>query len=174
MADFGFWNLAQKDPDALALVGPDEQRLTAGQLLARANRLVHGLRALGLGKGDVVATVLPNSNEMIEIYLAALQAGFYLVPINHHLTASETAYILEDSGTKAFIGSDRFTETCAGAANEVHFPERARFALGRISGFRAWDELSAGQPDGLPADRTAGQVMNTMPPRERATHGQRR
>jgi long-chain acyl-CoA synthetase len=53
MADFGFWNLAQKDPDALALVSPEEERLTAGKLLARANRLVHGLRALGLGKGDV-------------------------------------------------------------------------------------------------------------------------
>jgi long-chain acyl-CoA synthetase len=160
MADFGFWNLAQKDPDALALVGPDEDRLTAGTLLGRANRLVHGLRALGLGKGDVVATVLPNSSEMLELYLAALQAGFYMVPINHHLTASETAYILQDSGAKAFVGSDRFAETCVGAASEVKFPERARFTLGRIPGFRDWQELSAGQSDALPADRTAGQVMN--------------
>jgi hypothetical protein len=30
MADFGFWNLAQQDPGQLALVAPDEQRLTAG------------------------------------------------------------------------------------------------------------------------------------------------
>jgi long-chain acyl-CoA synthetase len=160
MADFGFWNLAQRDPGRLALVTPDEQRLTAGELLARANRLVHGLRGLGLGKGDVVATVLPNSGEMLELYLAALQAGFYLVPINHHLTASETAYILQDSGAKAFIASDRFGETSVGAVKEVSFAERARFTLGRLPGFRAWDELSAGQPDALPADRTAGQVMN--------------
>jgi long-chain acyl-CoA synthetase len=160
MADFGFWNLAQRDPGQLALVTPDERRLTAGELLARANRLVHGLRALGLRTGDVVATVLPNSSEMLETYLAALQAGFYLVPINHHLTASETAYILEDSGAKAFVGSERFADACVVAVNEVRFPERARFASGSLPGFRAWEELSAGQPDALPADRTAGQVMN--------------
>ena len=160
MADFGFWNLAQQDPGQLALVTPDERRLTAGELLARANRLVHGLRALGLGKGDVVATVLPNAGEMLETYLAALQAGFYLVPINHHLTASETGYILQDSGAKAFIASDRFAEACVGAVNEARFPERARFALGRMPGFRDWAELQAGQSDGLPDDRAAGQVMN--------------
>jgi len=160
MADFGFWNLAQKDPAQLALVTPEGERLTAGELLARTNRLVHGLRALGLGKGDVVATVLPNSTEMIESYLATLQAGLYLVPINHHLTAAEVAYILQDSGARAFIGSDRFAEACVGAADEARFPERARFALGRVPGFRDWNEIGAGQPDSMPTDRTAGQVMN--------------
>ena len=55
MADYGFWNLAQQDPTHLALVTPDEEHISAGELLARANRVVHGLRALGLGTGDVVA-----------------------------------------------------------------------------------------------------------------------
>jgi long-chain acyl-CoA synthetase len=85
---------------------------------------------------------------MMELYLAALQAGFYLVPINHHLTASETAYILQDSGAKAFVGSDRFSETCTGAASEAKFPERARFALGRIPGFRPGTSCRPGSPTG--------------------------
>src|SRR6185436_20430918 len=108
MADYGFWNLAQQDPSHLALVTPDEQRLTAGELLARANRVVHGLRALGLDKGDVVTTVLPNGAPMIELYLACAQAGWYLVPINHHLTGPEIAYIVKDSGAKVFVGAERF------------------------------------------------------------------
>ena len=33
---------------------------------------------------------------MIELYLAATQAGFFLTPINHHLTAPEIAYIVGD------------------------------------------------------------------------------
>jgi len=89
MADYGFWNLAQQDPAHLALVTPDDERLSAGELLARANRVVHGLRALGLGTGDVVTTVLPNGAPMIELYLACAQAGLYLVPINHHLTGPD-------------------------------------------------------------------------------------
>ena len=60
MADHGFWNYAAKDPGALALVEPDGREWTRGELLASCNRIVHGLRALGLGKGDVVAAV---SNE---------------------------------------------------------------------------------------------------------------
>ena len=37
---------------------------------------------------------------MFELYLAALQAGWYLVPINHHLIGPEVAYILKDSDAK--------------------------------------------------------------------------
>ena len=71
MSDYGFWNLAQKNPSRVALVEPDGRSVTAGELLAAANRLVHGLRALGLQQGDCVATVLPNGAPMIELYLAA-------------------------------------------------------------------------------------------------------
>mgnify|MGYP003468295244 CR=1 FL=1 len=48
MADHGFWNYAAKDPGALALVEPDGREWTRGELLASCNRIVHGLRALGL------------------------------------------------------------------------------------------------------------------------------
>ena len=87
MADFGFWAMAQEEPGHLALVGPDGTELKAGELLGRANQVVHGLRALGLRPGDTIAFVLPNGIEVFEIYLAALQAGWYIVPINHHLVA---------------------------------------------------------------------------------------
>jgi long-chain acyl-CoA synthetase len=87
MGDLGFWALAQEQPDHIAVVAPDGTTLTASELLGRSNQLVHALRDHGLGAGDVVATVLPNGTEAIEIYLAVLQAGWYLVPINHHLVA---------------------------------------------------------------------------------------
>ncbi|HUF85342.1 MAG TPA: AMP-binding protein, partial [Acidimicrobiia bacterium] len=82
MAELGFWSIAAEDADKLALVDPDEREVDAGELLASCNQVVHGLRALGLQPGDAVAMVLPNSVEVFELYLAVLQAGFYLVPIN--------------------------------------------------------------------------------------------
>ena len=67
MAELGFWRAAQETPDRLALVDPDGREHTAGALLATANRITHGLRALGLGRGDVVAMVLPNGAPVIEL-----------------------------------------------------------------------------------------------------------
>ena len=110
MGDLGFWAMAKDDPGHVALITPDGGKVTAGELLGHANQLVHALRNQGLKPGDVVATLLPNCPEMIEAYLAALQAGWYLVPINHHLVAPEIAYVLKDSGAKVFITHERFAE----------------------------------------------------------------
>ena len=54
MSQLGFWSFAQREPEKLALVA-DGREWTRGELLAEANRIAHGLRALGLEKGDAVA-----------------------------------------------------------------------------------------------------------------------
>jgi long-chain acyl-CoA synthetase len=160
VAELGFWNFAQRDRDPLALVDPDGREWSRGELLDECNRIAHGLRALGLGKGDCVAVVLPNCAEFYQVYLAIAQLGMYLTPINHHLTGPEIAYIVKDSGAKVFIGSERFAEACRNAQQEVGFPAERSFARGRMQGFRPLAELSAGQPVSMPAERSAGAVMN--------------
>jgi long-chain acyl-CoA synthetase len=160
MAEFTFWNLAQKDPDHLALVEADGTEHRAGELLASSNQVVHGLRALGLGPGDAVAVVLPNSAAMAELNLACMQAGWYLVPLNFHLAAPEIAYIVGDAKAKAFICHERFAEVCVKAADEAGLEPSRRFAVGSIDGFGSYDQLKQGQPTEMPADRTLGTVMN--------------
>ncbi len=160
MGDLGFWALAHEDPEHLAVVAPDGTEYTATQLLGQANQVVHGLRGLGLQTGDVVATLLPNGVEMFELYLAALQAGWYLVPINHHLIGPEVAYILNDSGAKAFVAHERFAEVAVDAAEEADLPAVARLAIGTVPGFSSFAELRDSQPTDDPPDRTIGDVMN--------------
>jgi long-chain acyl-CoA synthetase len=160
MSDFGFWALAQEEPEHLALVGPDGEELRAGELLGRANQVVHALRGFDLRRGDVVATLLPNGVEMIEVYLAALQAGWYLVPINHHLVAPEIAYILSDSEAKVFIAHERFGDAALEAAEEAEIPASTCLAVGDISGFNSYRRLRDAQPTTLPADRFIGDTMN--------------
>ena len=104
--------------------------------------------------------MLPNDAEYIELYLAVLQAGWYLIPINHHLVGPEIAYIVDDCEAKAFVGHERFADACAAAVDEIDFPKEGRFAVGTIPGFRSFDELKDGQPDTMPDDRTTGAVMN--------------
>jgi long-chain acyl-CoA synthetase len=160
MSDLGFWRLAARDPAHLALVDPDGREVRAGELLAEANRVTHGLRALGLREGDVVATVLPNGVPMVEVYLAATQAGLYLVPVNHHLTAPEIAYILQDSSARAVVASTRFATAGREAAGGAGLRPEACFGVGPVPGFRPYEELKAGQPATAPEGRAAGQVMN--------------
>jgi long-chain acyl-CoA synthetase len=161
--DLGFWAMAQEEPEQLALVTPDGIEITAGQLLARANQVSNALRSLGLSKGDALATVLPNFPEVFEIYLGALQIGIYLVPINHHLVATEIAYIISDSESKLFIGHDRFAAECEAAARESGLGGSSLLAVGesgKLQGFQSYLALVDGQSADAPSDRTIGDVMN--------------
>ena len=160
MAEMGFWNFAQANPEAFALADPNGREWTRGELLAEANQIAHGLRAQGLGKGDCVAVVLENCAEMFQVYLAVTQIGMYMTPINNHLTGPEIAFIVQDSGAKVFIGTGRFADACQIAREEIDFPSDKSFSLGPVPGFSSLAALKQDQPTSLPEDRAAGQVMN--------------
>ncbi|MFG2193852.1 acyl-CoA synthetase [Streptomyces sp. NPDC048639] len=156
----GFWAQAAQDPDRTVLIAPDGEEWTAGRLHAACNRLVHGLRAAGLRKGDAFAVVLPNGVEFFTAHLAASQAGFYLVPVNHHLVGPEIAWIVADSGAKVLIAHERFGEQARRAADEAGLPLEQRYAVGAIDGFRPYEYLLAGRRATPPDERTLGWVMN--------------
>ncbi|MGW5847483.1 acyl-CoA synthetase [Streptomyces sp. NPDC055254] len=156
----GFWAQAAVDPERTVLVTPEGEEWSAGRLHADVNRLVHGLRAAGLRQGDVFAVLLPNGVEFVTAYLAASQAGFYLVPVNHHLVGPEIAWIVSDSGAKVLIAHERFADAATAAADEAGLPPGGRFAVGTVPDFLPYGELLEGQPAAAPADRTLGWVMN--------------
>ncbi|HEY3477706.1 MAG TPA: acyl-CoA synthetase, partial [Streptomyces sp.] len=156
----GFWAQAGQDPGRTVLTAPDGEEWSAGRLLAASHQLVHGLRAAGLERGDAFAVVLPNGVEIFTAYLAAFQAGFYLVPVNHHFVAPEIGWILADSGAKVLIAHERFAEAARDAADEAGLPSGRRYAVGAVEGFRPYADLLDGQPVTAPDDRTSGWVMN--------------
>src|SRR5207245_2924509 len=141
MADLGFWAITADDPGHLALVEADGRETSAGDLLAASNQISRGLQAIGLQRGDVVAALLPNTREMIELALGATQIGLYLTPINYHLTGPEIAYIVENSEAKIVVASDRYADTATKAVDELGFDEKARFSVGPVDHFRSYDEL---------------------------------
>jgi long-chain acyl-CoA synthetase len=156
----GFWRRAQDDPSWIAVVEPDGTEHAAGDLLGRVNQLTHALRARGLAPGDGIASLLPNGVAPVEVYLAALQSGWYLTPINWHFTAPEAAYIAQDCGAKAFFVHEQFAQLGTDTADQAGLPADTRFSYGDIAGFTPVAELRAGQPDGLPEERTAGATMH--------------
>src|SRR5262245_28904007 len=159
MQHAGFWSIAHHHPSAVAVIDAAGNIKTRGELLADSHRLVHGLRARGLQRGDCVAMALPNCSEALALFMAATQAGMYLVPINWHLTALEIAYVLQDSNAKVFIAAERIAATCREAADLARVPDSGRFAIGRIASFAPLASLIEGQPTDIPADRSAGAAM---------------
>jgi long-chain acyl-CoA synthetase len=159
MTTRGFWKSALDEPGRRALVLPDGGEVPAGTLLDAGNRLVHGLRALGLDQGACVAMLLPNGSANVEILVATMQAGWYVTPVNTNLAPGEIAYILRDSGARAFVAHEAFAGRAVQAADEAGVADAARFAVGTIPGFRSFEELKARAPGSLPDERVAGQFM---------------
>jgi len=156
----GVWRIADEDPSRPAVVEAAGESVTFGELAARANRLTHGLRARGLRPGDVVAAVLPNGTPLLELYLAAMQGGLYLVPVNHHLTGPEIAYVVEDSDARVLVHSDRFAAHCGEALRALASPPAAFVTGGRAPGAEPYEALTSDVPAGRPDGRTAGATMH--------------
>src|SRR5882757_3584442 len=132
MPDAGMWNIARDLPDLTAVVDPSGREITYGELATAADAYGRGLQALGLGVGDCITVMLPNSIDLVALYFAAMECGLYIVPINWHLTGHEIAYIVADSESKVFLAHERFAEAAGIAAAAL--PELARFAVGEIAG----------------------------------------
>jgi len=73
------------------------------ELEARAARGAAALAARGVGEGDVVAVMLHNRPEWLELMLACRRLGAYWCPINWHYKADEVRHILVDSGAKLLV-----------------------------------------------------------------------
>ena len=95
------------------------------------HQLVHDA---GVQPGDRVAIWMKNAPEFVAILFGILRAGGVVVPINNFLTASETQYILEDSGAKALFVDETLREAA----------EKIQSSLSTLKLIQA-DSLSSGE-----------------------------
>lgn len=77
--------------------------ITYAELNARVNRLVHGLRGLGLVKGDRLGLVCGNGIDFLTSQWACFKSGIVMVPINYAQSAEEIAWTLDHAGVRALI-----------------------------------------------------------------------
>ena len=76
---------------------------TVGDVYDESLRVAAGLRALGLGPGDVVAFQLPNWVEAAITFYACAMLGVILVPIVHFYGPKEVGFILRQSRARALV-----------------------------------------------------------------------
>jgi long-chain acyl-CoA synthetase len=143
--------------DELAIA--DEFReLTWREFDIRQNRLIHGLRGLGLDVGDTIAVLGNNRIEWVETLGAGSAVGTILVPVNWHFSVDEIAYVLENSGAKAIVADAEFADNAVAAAALAGIEVRIAYG-GTIDGFTDFEDVVASGSPEAPENEMAGATM---------------
>ena len=88
----------------------DEETLTYRELRHLVLSLAYHLQKMGVSKGDRVALLFPNCNEMAITYFACAAIGAISVPLNNRLTGKELTYIVNDCGASLMVVGYQFWE----------------------------------------------------------------
>jgi fatty-acyl-CoA synthase len=112
-------------PDLTAVVhgsGAKLIRRSWRDVYARSRRLAHALARLGIGRGDTVAVMLPNTPEMVEAHYGIPMAGGVLNALNTRLDAGSIAFMLNHGEAKALIVDREFASTVRAAIGQLGRP----------------------------------------------------
>jgi len=127
--------------DREAVVDGD-MRLTYEEFFSGCDRWSSALQAMGVGQGDRVAYIAPNTREQLESFYAVPQIGAVLVPINYRLTAEDFVYITSHSGAKVLCVHPDYVETVEGVRDQLRGVEQF-VVLGDAGGRKGWREHDA-------------------------------
>jgi amino acid adenylation domain-containing protein len=108
-----FAEQARLHPDQIALRA-DGKSITYAELDAQANRLAQRLRALGVGREQLVGICLRRSANTIVSILAALKAGGAYLPLDPDHPAERIAYILDDAGARVVLTERALADRVSG------------------------------------------------------------
>jgi fatty-acyl-CoA synthase len=151
-AGVGSWieRRARSQPQRIALISGD-QEWSYQDLAGRIRRLAHGLRSLGVDRGDRVGWLGPNHPAFLETLFATASLGAILAPVNHRLERSQIAHQLQDSAPTVVV----LGELPAG----LTLPESVRGVIGVESAGDAAIDLEA-----FLADSPDGPIEETIRP----------
>ena len=109
---------AASDPGAPCLAD-GRKEFDNASFAAEVRRMSRALAEMGIGRGDVVAVVLPNSVELVTVMFAAWRLGAALTPVNPALTKPEAQYQVTDSGAGLVVADDSSLSKVEGGVTRV-------------------------------------------------------
>ncbi|MBD2892301.1 Long-chain-fatty-acid--CoA ligase [Actinomadura sp. RB99] len=134
---------------ARAELSPDDRFLTFdgatrtyAEMHAAAGRAAAALASLGVRRGTKVAALLPNSTEILDVWLGSALLGAVFVPINTGLRGEGLRYIVEHSEAEFIAVDEPLTETLSAAVPPGRGP-RHRYIRGRDEPPRGYGSLAA-------------------------------
>ena len=140
---------------------------TYAAINARVNRLVRGLRGLGLKQGDRIGLICGNGIDFLTVQFASFKAGTVLVPINYAQSAADVAWTLNHAGVSAVVVEQPLRAGFAAVDPELSATViRIMAGAAPQAGMLTLESLMAGQSeaeidDVLIGDRDTVQIMYT-------------
>ncbi|HKN88687.1 MAG TPA: AMP-binding protein, partial [Acidimicrobiia bacterium] len=92
---------------------------------AHGNGAARALKELGVGPGDVVASILPNAPEALFVWFGAMQLGALYLPLNPRLTAPEIVGTLRHAEPSLVVGERPDTPELVAALSGLPAPPRS-------------------------------------------------
>jgi fatty-acyl-CoA synthase len=139
-------------PEKTAIVD-GSLRFTYREYQARVHQLAHALADLGIGPGDRVCILSPNSHFFLESFYATSLLGAILVPLNYRLVPEDHAYIIEHAGVKAVLADYEYTAMIDSIRPELTTVEywiAADYSSTAHPGWVDWNTLIAAAPTEAP------------------------
>ncbi len=105
---------ATATPDKAATIElPSGRRQSYGQMHERVGRLAAFLAARGVGCGDRVGFVAPNSTDILDLTFATWRLGGIVLALNFRLTAPELDFIIGDAAPKIVLCDSELADIVA-------------------------------------------------------------
>ena len=120
-------------PDRTAMVF-EGKRFTYEELQGRVNRLANALSDLGVGKGDRVATMQVNCNQIVETYFASARLDAIFVPVNFRARGDELAYMINNAEPTILIVGGRYVDLVESIKNQIIPPNYIASLDDRVGG----------------------------------------
>jgi fatty-acyl-CoA synthase len=137
--------------DVVGIVAHDGTEYTYAEVAERVNQLSHALSEMGVGKGDRVALLSPNTHYFIETMYATNQIGGVFVPMNYLLTPEDFEYILGDCEADVVIADYDYAENVESVRESVPAEYFIGYEADDIEGdWTDYEELLSGQPTDTP------------------------
>ena len=127
--------LGEGADDATAITAPGAVPLTYKGLREQTAATIAAMAAIGVGRGDRVAIVLPNGPEMATAFLS-IAAGAASAPLNPQYRADEFEFYLTDLGAKALVAEAGAPSAALEVAARLGIP---------VIGLKATPEQGAGR-----------------------------
>ena len=143
-----FARRARKFHGAREAVVDGEVRFTYAEFCARCDAWAAGLRKLGVGRGDRVATIAPNTHQHLEQFYAIPQCGAVIVPMNYRLSAEDFVYMTEHSGSKVLCAHSEHLDLIDGVRSRMPGVQHFVALEGSRPGWLTYESLLEGGGSG--------------------------
>ncbi len=104
--------------------GTSCRRADFAEVSGRAAQLAGALQALGVGPGDRVGTLIWNTQEHLEAYLAVPSMSAVLHTLNLRISPEQLTFVINHAGDKVIIVDTSLVPLLAGIASELTTVER--------------------------------------------------